>query len=82
MAKFRLALKIDYDRLHQMTYSDSSLRQLLGIENEMGFERVEVAYQMIIDNVQLLDDETLKKINAVIVDFVKTATQKITITKP
>ena len=69
LAQFRLALKIDYDRLHQMTYSDSSLRQLLGIETETGFDRIEIGYQRIIDNVQLLDDETLKKINAVIVDF-------------
>lgn len=69
LAQFRLTLNIDYDRLHQMTYSDSSLRQLLGIETETGFERIEIGYQRIIDNVQLLDDETLKKINGVIVDF-------------
>lgn len=69
LAQFRLALNLDYDRLHYMAYSDSTLRQLLGIETETGFDRIEISYQRIIDNVQLLTDEVLRKINDVIVDF-------------
>lgn len=69
LAQFRLALNLDYDRLHYMTFSDSTLRQLLGIETENGFERIEWGYQRVLDNVHLLDDETLKKINDVIVQF-------------
>jgi len=69
LAQFRLALNLDYDRLHYMANSDSTLRQLLGIETETGFERIEIGYQRIIDNLHLLDDKTLKKLNDVIVEF-------------
>jgi transposase, IS5 family len=69
LAQFRLALNLDYDRLHYMAYSDSTLRQLLGIETEIGFERIEWGYQRILDNVRLLDDNTLRKINDIIVQF-------------
>lgn len=76
LAQFRLALNIDYDRLHCMVYSDSVLRQLLGIETETGFERIEIGYQRILDNVHLLDDDTLSKINDVIVEFGHTVFKK------
>ncbi|MCK5539041.1 MAG: ISNCY family transposase, partial [Bacteroidales bacterium] len=69
LAQFRLALNLDYDRLHYMANSDSTLRQLLGIETETGFERIEIGYQRILDNLHLLDNETLKKINNVVVEF-------------
>jgi IS5 family transposase len=69
LSQYRLALNLDYDRLHYMAHSDSTLRQLLGIETESGIERKEISYQRILDNVHLLDDETLLKINDVIVDF-------------
>ena len=36
LAQFRLALNIDYDRLHFMVNTNSVLRQLLGIETETG----------------------------------------------
>ncbi len=67
LAQVRLALNIDYDRLHYMVNSDSTLRQLLGIETETGFEKIEIGYQRIIDNVHLLNNETLLKINDVVV---------------
>jgi transposase, IS5 family len=69
LAQYRLALNLDYDRLHYMTHSDSILRQLLGIETESTFKRIEISYQRIIDNVHLLDNDALKKINDVIVEF-------------
>ena len=69
LAQFRLALNLDYDRLHYMANSDSTLRQLLGIETETGLDKIEIGYQRILDNVHLLDSETLIKINDVIVDF-------------
>ena len=69
LAQFRLALNLDYDRLHYMAYSDSTLRQLLGIETEVGFEKIEWSYHRICDNVRLLDDDTLRKINDIIVQF-------------
>lgn len=69
LAQFRLALKINYDRLHYMANYDTLLRQLLGIETETGFKKEEICYQRIVDNVKLLDDDTLRKINEIIVEF-------------
>ena len=69
LAQYRLALNLDYDRLHYMTQSDSILRQLLGIETETGIERRDISYQRIIDNVHLLDNDTLQDINDIIVKF-------------
>jgi hypothetical protein len=69
LAQYRLALNIDYDRLHYMTEADSILRQLLGIETESGIEKRYISYQRIIDNIHLLDNNTLQKINDVIVEF-------------
>lgn len=69
LAQFRLALNLDYDRLHYMVSSDTTIRQLLGIETETGFDRIEIGYQRIIDNLHLLNEEMLKEINNVIVSF-------------
>ena len=69
LAQFRLALNLDYDRLHFMVSTNSALRQLMGIETETGFERIEIGYQRIIDNLHLLDETTLLKINDVVVSF-------------
>jgi len=70
LAQFRLALNLDYDRLHYMVESNSVLRQLLGIESSVfNSERIEISYQRILDNVHLLDDSTLMKVNDVIVEF-------------
>ncbi len=69
LAQYRLALNLNYDRLHFMTFSDTILRQLLGIETESGIDRRDISYQRILDNVHLLDDSALSKINDVIVNF-------------
>lgn len=69
LAELRLALNIDYDRLHYMANYDSMLRQLLGIETETGFEKIEIGYQRILDNVGLLDEKTVKELNDVIVSL-------------
>jgi hypothetical protein len=66
LAGSRLCLNADYDRLHYLSNHDSLLRQFLGVHDGLvrgrAFER-----QTIIDNVQLLDDDTLREINLVIV---------------
>jgi hypothetical protein len=71
LAQTRLALNISYDRLHMMANYNTLLRQLLGVEftKEMNFEKIEIEYQNIIDNVHLLTDDILKKINEVIVEM-------------
>ena len=69
LAQFRLGLNISYDRLHHMANYDSLLRQIMGVETEFGFKKIEIEYQNIIDNVSLVDDEMLIELNAVIVEF-------------
>jgi hypothetical protein len=66
LAGARLCLNADYDRLHYLSNFDNLLRQMLGIHDGIVRGR-EFERQTIIDNVQLLDDETLREINLVIV---------------
>jgi hypothetical protein len=67
LAGARLCLNTDYDRLHHLSNYDSLLRQILGVHDGMvrgrDFDR-----QTIIDNVSLPDDDTLRKINDLIVE--------------
>jgi len=69
MAQTRLCLNISYDELHRMANSDKMFREIMGIETEYGFERIEFEYQNILDNVTLLDDETVRKLNDVVVEM-------------
>jgi len=72
LAEFRMGLNLSYDRLHSMVFSDSVLRQILGAEpiTEAGFQnRVIFTRNRILNNVHLLTDEDLKKINSIIVNF-------------
>jgi hypothetical protein len=69
MAQTRLCLNISYDELHRMANSDKMFREIMGIETQYGFERMEFEYQNILDNVTLLDDETVRKLNDVVVEM-------------
>ena len=66
LAGARLCLNTDYDRLHYLANEDNLLRQMLGVHDGIvrgrSFDR-----QTIIDNVSLLDDNTLREINRIIV---------------
>lgn len=69
MAQVRLCQNISYDDLHYMVNTDTLLRQIMGIETDFGHKKEEISYRRIIDNVSLLDDETVMQINNVIVEF-------------
>lgn len=69
LSQVRLCQNISYDDLHHMANYDTLIRQLMGIESDYGFERQEIGYQSIIDNVGLLDDQTVKQLNTIIVEF-------------
>lgn len=69
MAQFRMCLNLDYDRLHTMCNLDMQLRQLMGIALEFQYEAEEISYQNIVDNLSLLDDQTIREINEVIVEM-------------
>ena len=63
----RLSLDIDYDRLHYTSNYDSLLRSLLGISDFAGSKK-EYSLQALKDNIALLDEETIKKINEIVVN--------------
>jgi len=71
LAQLRLGLDIDYDRLHNLANCHTEIQGILGIYNRGNqFEEPEkISYQNIKDNVPLLDDENLRKINQIIVEF-------------
>ena len=65
----RLSLNVDYDRLHYMSNYDEELRGILGVNRISGDWKVRKEYklQTIKDNVCLLDEETIKEINLLII---------------
>ena len=69
LSQVRLCQNISYDDLHHIANNDHLIRQIMGVERGFGYERHEIEYQNIIDNVSLLDDETVRELNQVIVEF-------------
>ncbi len=69
LAQIRLCLNTSYDMLHNLSNNHRTMRQLMGIERDYGFERIQYEYQNIYDNVTLLNDEIIAGINTVILDF-------------
>ena len=67
LAGARLCLNADYDRLHYLANADSLLRQMLGVHDGITRGR-DFDRQTIIDNVSLLNDDTLREINQIIVE--------------
>lgn len=69
LSQVRLCLSTNYDDLHHIANNDHLIRQIMGVEKGFGYERYEFEYQNIVDNVSLLDDETVRELNQVIVEF-------------
>ncbi len=69
LAEMRLCADLSYDRLHYMANYDSLLRRVMGVETKYGIPEKEFGYQNILDNVSLLDDQTVRQINEMIVSF-------------
>lgn len=69
LSQVRLCQNISYDDLHYIANYDILIRQIMGIESKIDYPKQEIKYQNIIDNVSLLDDETVKELNAIIVEF-------------
>jgi len=67
LAGTRLCLNINYDRLHWVANYDELLRKMLGVHHPIKGGK-EYEYQNIVDNVKLLDDQTLRQINEIIVE--------------
>lgn len=69
LAQVRLCKNISYEELCATANQNKLVRQIMGIESDWGHEQIELSYQRIVDNVGLLDDETVKDLNKVILEF-------------
>lgn len=69
LSQVRLCQNISYDELHDLANHHTLIRQIMGIESGFGHEKYQFSYQNIIDNVSLLSDGTVKKLNTIIIDF-------------
>ncbi|MEO7311342.1 MAG: ISNCY family transposase [Chitinophagaceae bacterium] len=69
LAVIRHATGTNWDRLHMMANGDRYVREIMGVHCiQNGFEEIEFEYQTILDNVSLLDEDLLYKINAIVVE--------------
>ena len=69
LSQVRLCQNISYDDLHHIANNDHLIRQVMGVERGFGYTRQEFGYQNIVDNVSLLDDQAVRELNQVIVEF-------------
>lgn len=69
LSQVRLCLNMSYDWIYNLANNHLSIRWLMGVETEYGFKRTEFSYQNIYDNVTLLDDELVKEINSIVLEF-------------
>lgn len=71
LAQTRLCMNLDYDDLHHMANYDKLLRQIMGIEfdNYYAIKPIMFEYQNILDNVSMLDDETVRELNQIVVEM-------------
>ncbi len=69
LSQVRLCMNISYDVLHDLANNHRTMRELMGVEHEFGYDRITFGYQNIYDNVSSLSDELIKEINSVIVEF-------------
>ena len=64
----RLSGNMDFDRLHDLSNEHNSLRGILGIQKSDYSRGKNYSLQTVKDNVQLLDEETIYKISAIIIE--------------
>ena len=69
LSQVRLCQNISYEELNDLANHHTMIRQIMGVESGFGYEKYKFGYQNIIDNVSLLDDQTVRELNQVIVEF-------------
>lgn len=70
LAIVRHALNTNWDRIEYLSNNDKTLRKIMGVHVEkFGIEEIEFPYQTIADNVSLIDEDMLCKINDIVVAF-------------
>jgi len=69
LAVIRHTLDTNWDRLEHIANYDKLLRKILGVHVEkFGITEMEFAYQTIVDNVSMIDEDLLKEINLLVVE--------------
>lgn len=69
LAVIRHTLDTDWDRLEHIANYDILLRKVLGVHvDKFGIEEAEFAYQTIVDNVSLIDDQLMFQINKLVIE--------------
>lgn len=69
LGQVRLCKGYSYADIHNFANNHGMMRQLMGIEYEFGYDRIEFEYQNIYDNVSLITDELLIEINKLVLEF-------------
>lgn len=69
LSQVRLCLNLSYNDLHNQANNHKTLRLVMGIEREFGYEHIEFSYQNIYDNVTMLSDELTRELNQAILSF-------------
>ncbi|OQX72198.1 MAG: hypothetical protein B6D61_14670, partial [Bacteroidetes bacterium 4484_249] len=54
LSQVRLCLNTDYSVLCNLANNHRTMREIMGVEREAGFDRIKFEYQNIYDNVNLL----------------------------
>ena len=66
----RHACNTNWDKLHHYSNNDITMRKIMGLHSSDFYDDFyEFEYQNILDNVSLLDSETINKINATVVEY-------------
>lgn len=66
----RHACNTNWDKIHEYSNNHMGMRNIMGLHNnQFGQGYQEFEYQNIVDNVSLLDAETINKINAIVVEY-------------
>jgi len=70
LAQVRLCKNLPYSAVHDLANHHSTIRGLLGVEHEhKGFSGITFEYQNIYDNLSVLNDDLIKELNTIIVNF-------------
>ena len=69
LSQVRLCLNLSYNDLHNQANNHKTLRLVMGVEREYGYEHIEFSYQNIYDNITMLSNELIIELNQVILSF-------------
>jgi len=69
LSQVRLCMNISYGVLHDLANNHRTMRELMGVEYEFGYDRIKFEYQNIYDNVSNLSNGLIKEINSLIIEF-------------